>query len=151
MSNSTGTLEFELVYAVNTTQSVSKSVFSDLSLWFKGLEDPEEYLRMGFEASASSFFLDRGNSKVKFVKENPYFTNRMSVNNQPFKSENDLSYYKVYGLLDQNILELYFNDGDVVSTNTYFMTTGNALGSVNMTTGVDDLWDCVMRQVLEVR
>ncbi|QID78288.1 Invertase 4 [Saccharomyces pastorianus] len=104
LSNSTGTLEFELVYAVNTTQSVSKSVFSDLSLWFKGLEDPEEYLRMGFEASASSFFLDRGNSKVKFVKENPYFTNRMSVNNQPFKSENDLSYYKVYGLLDQNIL-----------------------------------------------
>ncbi|CAI4501463.1 AGK_G0022860.mRNA.1.CDS.1 [Saccharomyces cerevisiae] len=63
LSNSTGTLEFELVYAVNTTQSVSKSVFSDLSLWFKGLEDPEEYLRMGFEASASSFFLDRGNSK----------------------------------------------------------------------------------------
>ncbi|CAI4821000.1 ADM_collapsed_G0054670.mRNA.1.CDS.1 [Saccharomyces cerevisiae] len=52
----------------------------------------------------------------------------MSVNNQPFKSENDLSYHKVYGLLDQNILELYFNDGDVVSTNTYFMTTGNALG-----------------------
>ncbi|KAF4003386.1 Glycosyl hydrolases 32 N-terminal domain family protein [Saccharomyces cerevisiae] len=41
LSNSTGTLEFELVYAVNTTQSVSKSVFSDLSLWFKGLEDPE--------------------------------------------------------------------------------------------------------------
>ncbi|MCQ4759062.1 hypothetical protein NE538_28050, partial [Enterocloster bolteae] len=40
LSNSTGTLEFELVYAVNTTQSVSKSVFSDLSLWFKGLEDP---------------------------------------------------------------------------------------------------------------
>lgn len=43
LSNSTGTLEFELVYAVNTTQTISKSVFSDLSLWFKGLEDPEEY------------------------------------------------------------------------------------------------------------
>ncbi|CAI4381627.1 ABH_G0027240.mRNA.1.CDS.1 [Saccharomyces cerevisiae] len=48
----------------------------------------------------------------------------MSVNNQPFKSENDLSYYNMYGLLDQNILEFYF------------MTTGNAGGSVNMTTGV---------------
>lgn len=151
LSNSTGTLEFELVYAVNTTQTISKSVFADLSLWFKGLEDPEEYLRMGFEASASSFFLDRGNSKVKFVKENPYFTNRMSVNNQPFKSENDLSYYKVYGLLDQNILELYFNDGDVVSTNTYFMTTGNALGSVNMTTGVDNLFYIDKFQVREVK
>ncbi|KAF4002620.1 hypothetical protein FOB22_004641 [Saccharomyces cerevisiae] len=123
LSNSTGTLEFELVYAVNTTQSVSKSVFSDLSLWFKGLEDPEEYLRMGFEASASSFFLDR----------------------------DDLSYYKVYGLLDQNILELYFNDGDVVSTNTYFMTTGNALGSVNMTTGVDNLFYIDKFQVREVK
>ena len=40
---------------------------------------PEEYLRFGFNQKENAFFLDRGNTNVKWVHDNPFFTDKLSM------------------------------------------------------------------------
>ncbi|SMN22757.1 similar to Saccharomyces cerevisiae YIL162W SUC2 Invertase, sucrose hydrolyzing enzyme [Maudiozyma saulgeensis] len=138
--NFDGLIEFNLTYTVNGS-AFGKSDFADLSLYLIGDSNSDEYLRLGFEGNAAAFFIDRGNTDVEFVKENPFFTTRMSVNNQPSRYiDSEISQYKVYGIADRNILELYFNDGSQVSTNTYFFTGGNFITEVDLEVGVDGVY-----------
>lgn len=140
-SGATGLLEFTLTWKVNST-GLGAADSPDLSLYLRGASDPKEYLRIGFENNAAAFFIDRGHSSVKFVDENPFFTDKMSVNLQPLDTlSSGETVYKVYGVADRNILELYFNDGVAVSTNTFFFTEGNFIGEVDITTSVDNVYE----------
>ncbi|CDO91976.1 unnamed protein product [Kluyveromyces dobzhanskii CBS 2104] len=138
LEDPTGVFEFSLEWSVNAT-NVKNYVFSDLSLYLQGDKHADEYLRLGFEANAAAFFIDRGHSNVPFVEENPFFTQRLSVNNPP--SDYTSNTYDVYGVVDRNIIELYFNNGTVTSTNTFFFTTGNYISSIILETGVDDVYE----------
>lgn len=137
ISSPSGVLEFELEWEVDQS-NVSKKDFADLSLYFKGGKDKKEYLRLGYEANAAAFFIDRGHSNIDFVKENPFFTQRLSVNNGP--SDYSSNTYNVYGIIDRNIIELFFNNGTISSTNTFFFTTGNYISSITAETSVDDVY-----------
>ena len=94
---------------------------------------PDEYLRLGYEGEAGAFFVDRGHTNVDWVHDNPFFTDKLSVHIQPQGTSGDIKTYFVHGFIDRNIVELYFNDGYQVSTNTFFMTGGNWIGSVDLT------------------
>lgn len=133
----TGVFEFSLEYSVNFT-GIHNWVFTDLSLYFQGDKDSDEYLRLGYEANSKQFFLDRGHSNIPFVQENPFFTQRLSVSNPPSSNS---STFDVYGIVDRNIIELYFNNGTVTSTNTFFFSTGNNIGSIIVKSGVDDVYE----------
>lgn len=132
-----GLLDFTLLWSVNGS-AYSNHAFADFSIYFKGAENQKEYLRLGYEANAGSFFLDRGNSDVTFVKENPYFTDKLSVLNEPYgTTSSGAPLYKVYGVVDRNILELYFNDGSSVSTNIFFFSDHNYIGNIEVVSAVD--------------
>lgn len=133
----TGLLDFTLIWSVNGS-AYDNHAFADFSIYLKGARNQKEYLRLGYEANAASFFLDRGNSDVTFVKENPYFTDKLSVLNEPYgTSSSGASVYKVYGVVDRNILELYFNDGSSVSTNLFFFSDQNYIGNIEVVSAVD--------------
>lgn len=136
----TGVFDFNLTWAVNGS-AYNNTVFADFSLYLIGNEDTDEYLRIGYEANAGSFFLDRGHSEVDFVQHNPFFTNRLSVYLEPYKtSSTGVNSYKVYGVVDRNIIELYFNDGTSVMTNTFFFTDGNYINEIGIETSLDHVY-----------
>ncbi|SCU80616.1 LAFA_0C00254g1_1 [Lachancea sp. 'fantastica'] len=136
-----GLLEFSLEWKVNASAVASNHVFADMSLYFRGVEDDEEYLRLGYAQNAAAFFLDRGNTDVDFVNDNPFFNNRISQNIETYRfAEDGLPVFKVRGFIDRNIIELFFNDGSSTSTNLFFLTEENYIGSVEISSGVDDVF-----------
>ena len=126
-----GVVFFELEWRV-TGNKWTKSNPANFFIDFKGYAIPNEYLRLGFQAEAGAFFIDRGNTKVDWVHNNPFFTDKLSVNVQPSESKDGVSTYYVNGYIDRNIIELYFNEGFQVATNTFFMTGGNFIGSIDI-------------------
>ena len=126
-----GALEFTCEFTVYG-DTWTKENPAHFYLDFKGYAIPEEYLRLGFEAEAGAFFIDRGRTNVQWVHDNPYFTDKLSVNIQPVDPSANNKTFKVHGFIDRNIVELYFNDGFQTSTNTFFMTGGNFIGSVDI-------------------
>ncbi|CCK70407.1 beta-fructofuranosidase SUC2 KNAG_0E01410 [Huiozyma naganishii CBS 8797] len=137
-----GLFDFNISFSVNGS-AFGGHEFADLSLYLRGGENKDEYLRIGFGANAATFFIDRGHTAVNWVHENPFFTDKMSVNNQPLTISNNstISTYSVRGIVDRNILELYFNNGSQVSTNTFFFTGGNFIGSIDMAVGKDNVFN----------
>lgn len=139
--NAEGLLEFSATWKVNASNVASLHDFADLSFWFRGAEDDDEYLRLGYAVNAAAFFVDRGNSDVDFVNENPMFSHTQSQNIETYRiAEDGLPIFKVHGIIDRNIMELYFNDGSSTSTNTFFMSEENYIGSVEISAGVDDVF-----------
>ena len=112
----------------------AKSNPANFFIDFKGDAIPDEFLRLGFQAEAGAFFIDRGNTNVDWVHNNPFFTDKFSINVQPLETDttNKKLSYNVKGYIDRNIIELYFNDGFQVATNTFFMTGGNFIGTIDI-------------------
>ena len=121
-----GAIEFNLNWTV-TNGEWTKSNPANFYLDFRGYAIPDEYVRLGYQAEAGAFFIDRGNTNVEWVHSNRFFTDKISVNVQPSGGQ-----YKVHGIIDRNIVELYFGDGFQVLTNTFFMTGGNFIGSIDI-------------------
>lgn len=136
-----GLLEFTATWKVNGSGIPSVGDFADLSFWFTGKEDDDEYLRLGYAVNAAGFFVDRGNTDVDFVNDNPFFNNRQTQNIETYKIGTDgLPIYKVHGIIDRNIIELFFNDGSSTSTNLFFLSDGNYIGGVEITAGVEGVF-----------
>lgn len=148
--NFDGLVEFNLTFTANSS-AYGNHDFAGLDLFLRGDMNKNEYLRLGFGANAAAFYIDRGHTEVPFVSSNPFFTDKVSVNNQPSEYvTNEITKYKVYGIADRNILELYFNDGSQVSTNTYFFTGGNFIGEADIEVeadGVFEIEDFQIRQM----
>ena len=133
--NLEGAIEFEISIKVLNTSDFNNDNPGHLDFYFKGHNDPEEYLRFGYEQGATAFYLDRSHSKVPWVNENPYFSDKISLNVMP-KEESDAGkdqiFYYVHGFIDRNIIELFFNEGYQTSTNTFFFTGGNFINEVEI-------------------
>lgn len=133
---STPAIKFEIEWSVNAN-AFNNSHISGWSLTL-GTEDYEDLLIFGYEANAESFFFNRGISSEPFVLNNPFFNDKQSVHLEPYSaSSNGTKSYKVWGVVDQNIAELYFNDGSAVSTNLFFTAPGNQLAWWSVDTTVD--------------
>ena len=110
-----GSIVFEIIITVlDTDKDFTNSNPGHLDFYFKGANDNSEYLRFGYEQKATAFYLDRSHSNVPWVFENPYFSDKISLNvmpNQEYeknKEENDISIqYYVKGYIDRNIIELF--------------------------------------------
>ena len=133
--NLEGAIEFEITIKVLNTNDFNNNNPGHLDFYFKGHNDPEEYLRFGYEQGATAFYLDRSHSKVPWVNENPYFSDKISLNVMPKENsgavENQII-YDVHGFIDRNIIELFFNEGYQTSTNTFFFTGGNFINEVEI-------------------
>ena len=139
-SSAHGLLDLSFEWTVNKS-NVGKRDFSALTVRLIGATDKEEYLELGYEANAQAFFFNRGNSNVNSMKENSFYSDKMSANVEPYKllSENE-AVFKVHAILDRNIAEIYLNDGVSVTTNTFFLTDGNFIGALEVRSSVDDVY-----------
>ncbi|SCU86216.1 LAME_0D05006g1_1 [Lachancea meyersii CBS 8951] len=146
-----GLLEFSLEWKVNSSALPSKHEFADMSIYLRGVEDDDEYLRLGYEVNAAAFFLDRGNSEEDFVNSNPLFTTRLAHFIEIFRvAEDGLPIYKVRGIIDRNIIELFINDGSLTSTNLFFLSEENYLGIVELSSNVDDVFTILNFEVKQL-
>lgn len=100
----------------------------------------DETIRLGFDPVAQAFYIDRGIPTNKFYK-NTFFTDKISTYLEPFSyDENKYVSYQVYGLVDRNIIELYFNNGSTTMTNTFFMSKGNLPNSIKIISAIDNVF-----------
>ena len=163
-----GALEFEFEFTV--VDSFTNDDPGVITLYLYGLSIPEEYLRIGYNQKADAFFIDRGHTNVQFVHDNPFFTDKLSINvygkvleeNIPIvkkrsslidetkivytstmTDEGSRVQFKVHGIIDRNIIELFFNEekddendefgwSPLSSTNTFFFTGGNFIGNLKV-------------------
>ena len=140
---SNGLVEFNMTWSVNTT-AYNNSNFADLSVYFKGHQDPTEYFRFGFVANVPSAYIVRDATKVNFVHYNPFFSDKVSIDLQPVQGVNEtVNYYNVRGIIDRDIAELFFNDGAQAFTNTFFLSGGNYIGSIDIEVTRDDVFQVV--------
>lgn len=122
-----GVFEFELKFkAIN---ALAHSDLANLDLYISST-DGKESIRFGYDPVGQSFYLDRSNTPYK----NPYFTGQLSAYVEPSSD----GQYKIYGVVDRNIIELYFNDGVTTMTNTFFMSEGNTPSRAQLKTNFDD-------------
>ena len=131
-----------------------------ITFFLRGGSMPEEYLRIGYNQKADAFFLDRGNTKVQWVHDNPFFTDKLTMTvygtstgitqNEIFKSTYDPVNNKynqdfsgtcgevkftAHIIVDRNIVEVFFNEDNegysaITSTNTFFFSGGNFITDV---------------------
>lgn len=138
--NGTGAFDFSLTWSVNTT-AYKNSLLAEFSLYLTGNSGNDEYLRIGYEGNSGAFFLDRGHSNVEFVSQDPFFTNKLSTYLEPYKtSEGGVPSYKLYGVVDRNLIELFFNDGTSTMTNLFFLTDGNYINGIDIKTSLDNCY-----------
>lgn len=134
---SSGVYDFEIVWSVNAN-ALNNSRINEWILYINTRDYYSEYLALGYETTAGAFFLDRGNSYNDFVSLQPFFNNKQSVYLEPYStSSNGTNTYKVYGVIDQNIIELYFNDGSTVTTNTFFFSEYNQIEGFETWTNIN--------------
>lgn len=111
--NSTGVFLFDITFSVDLQKN--QTGLLEVSCGQKN----GEFIRAGFDPTAGQFFVDRANTSG--LKDNPFFTDKTSAYVEPWKHQNDLSVYKMFGVIDGNIIEVYLNDGVATLTNTFFI------------------------------
>ncbi len=134
-----------------------------ITFFLRGGTIPEEYLRIGYNQKADAFFLDRGNTRVQWVHDNPFFTDKLTmtvygtaltssqtgifkstydnVNNKyinDFSGNCTESKFTAHIIVDRNIVEVFFNEDKdgysaITSTNTFFFSGGNFISDVLVT------------------
>lgn len=116
-----GVLEFDLTFKVHTSKDSLKTI--ELEIVSNTKSGKTESIRTGYDVDGQSFYVDRSIDN-KFNK-NPFFADKTSAYVDPFiHDENNIPVYKMYGVVDKNILEVYLNDGATTLTNTFFMSEG---------------------------
>jgi beta-fructofuranosidase len=121
---------FEFLLEFNITGEGTET--PEFNVLFKGGSLPEEYLEIGYNNDGPIVYINRGHSNVQFVKKNAMFNHNTAIYIQEKKTN-----YNIYGLIDRNILEVFFNIDDyekktsfIASTQTFFFTGGNFVSSV---------------------
>lgn len=118
---SSGLFDFEIAFTVSrmNLRYTSQCTFQlDISSKMPS-SGKRDTLTIGFDAAISSFFVDRGKLSNAF-SANPFFACKQSVYIEPRKGQE----YRVYGVVDRNIMEIFFNDGSTTMTNTFFFGEG---------------------------
>ena len=128
IADSTGSFKFEMTFIVNTSK-FNNTYPGHFNIELMG-EDTSEYLLIGYENGATAFYVDRSHSNVEWVHKNPYFSDKISVNLIPSKSEDKINTFDVKGYVDRNIIELFFNEGYQTMTNTFFFSGGNFINTI---------------------
>lgn len=88
-------------------------------------------IRTGFDFFAKQFFVDRRHSSF----DNPFFTDKTSASVEPLSVLGDFLVYRMQGIIDGNLLEVYLNDGEATITNSFFLVEDHIL-SISCSTDI---------------
>ncbi len=101
--------------------------------------DKKERVKIGYDPVGQAFYMDRGIKHKEF--SSPLFTDKISTYvEHMYTDSKDLKVYKIYGVVDENIVDLFFNDGATTMTNTFFMNEGNSPSLLEVSTNIDGVF-----------
>lgn len=123
-----GVFEFELDF--QTMKNITYPEQPNLDLYITS-SNGKESIRFGFEADVGAFYFDRPTN----VFQNPYYSNVVTANIQPTKKYE----YNIYGVVDQNVIELFFMNGTTSSTNIFYFSDGKP-SKVELKSNYNDLF-----------
>lgn len=134
-SENIGLLDFNITFTLtNNSLTFAEITNFDIKI-LSSIGD--ESIKIGFDGKVGEFYINRHTSHV-FQRENNFFTERWSNYVEPLTRDTDNNkVYQVYGIVDKNILEVYFNNGAFTSTNTFFFERGIP-ANIEVTTDVDN-------------
>nr|3U75_A Chain A, Fructofuranosidase [Schwanniomyces occidentalis]3U75_B Chain B, Fructofuranosidase [Schwanniomyces occidentalis]3U75_C Chain C, Fructofuranosidase [Schwanniomyces occidentalis]3U75_D Chain D, Fructofuranosidase [Schwanniomyces occidentalis] len=134
---STGLFDFNITFKVlNLNVSPGKTHF-DILINSQELNSSVDSIKIGFDSSQSSFYIDRHIPNVEFPRKQ-FFTDKLAAYLEPLDYDQDLRVFSLYGIVDKNIIELYFNDGTVAMTNTFFMGEGKYPHDIQIVTDTEE-------------
>lgn len=147
--SSIGIFEFKLNFKV-IKQTFTNTNVTNLELIIGSNGKTKESIKVGFDPMAQASYFDRG-IKTNDFNENPFFTDKISTYLEPLDyDEDDNSLYEIHGIVDRNIVELYYNNGSTVMTNTFFMSEGKIPASIELRTNVDNVFVIDRIQIKEL-
>lgn len=121
MSNdSTGAFDFDVVFNILDTSLGPRNLttFEIVISSQETASGEHETVSLSFDSTNSNFAVNRGNLSNPFMSNN-FFNDKISVYVEPLDAE-ELN-YQVYGVVDRDIIEIFFNNGSTAITNTFFM------------------------------
>lgn len=149
-SSDVGIFEFRLNFRV-LSQTYLNDNYTNLDLIIRSNGEKPESVKIGYDPIAQACYFDRGIYTTEFSK-NPFFTDKMSTYLEPMKfDEKKSGFYEIHGIVDKNIVELFFNNGSTAMTNTFFMSEGKTPASVELKSNVDDLFVVDSFQINEMK
>jgi len=130
-SNSSGVFDFDLTFKITDFNLNFQSKYTTFGIRIYS-QDKEERFEMVFDVLSDTWFIDRG-TKNSFQTNSPIFSERSSIYVGQMQSTSTDTFH-VYGIVDRDIMELYFNEGAMAMTNTFFFSDGQMPGSVEVVT-----------------
>lgn len=133
--NSSGVLDFDLKFTHTDLDIGYENDTTTFGIYIHSqtVKGSQETLQIVFDALSTTWYVDR-TTQHTFQRNSPIFTERLSTYVQMIDSTDDGNVYTLYGVVDRNILELYFNDGSIVMTNTFFFSEGKIPSSIEVVT-----------------
>lgn len=140
LANSTGIFDFEVVFTLLDTEGASiEHTTLEVVISSNNVNGKQDSIRIGYDKDGEAFFVDRGtNSKIN---RNPFFTDKVSVFSSPLNHDSaGNSVYKLRGIIDKSVAEVYVNDGVFTSTNTFYMDEGLAPETIEVSSDATGLY-----------
>ncbi|ODQ57453.1 glycoside hydrolase family 32 protein [Wickerhamomyces anomalus NRRL Y-366-8] len=136
--NSTGILEFTLKFT-QTKFGFSYSNDTTFGIFINSqtVRGTQETLKVAFDALSSSWYVDRS-TQHPFQRETSMFTERLSTYVEKMDESDDGIEFSLHGVVDRDILELYFNDGSIAMTSTFFFSQGKIPTSLAIVTDAEE-------------
>lgn len=139
--SASGLLDFNITFQIARDDCGGKvNANLEILIHSQASNSGTDSIKVGFDRNVSAFYFDRDIPDVEFNK-NPFFTNKLSTYVEPADYDEDGNpIYKIYGIVDKNIIELYFNDGTQTMTNTFFMGEGKIPQQIEVSCNVDGIF-----------
>lgn len=144
-ANSTGIFDFEVEFTVlpKTTKSIAHTTL-EIAISSNKKDGKQDTIRAGYDLDGDGFYFDRRTSNS--FTDNRFYTDKLSIYHDPlYKDETGNKVYKLRGIIDKNIAELYVNDGVATSTNTFFMGDGLAPKYVEVYSDAENLFNATVK------
>lgn len=140
-SSSAGLLDFSITFTIDSEDCVGiLNPNLEILIHSQTSNLSTDSIKVGFDKNVSAFYFERDIPDVEFNK-NPFFTNKLSAHVEPARYDEDgKPVYEIYGIVDKNIIELYFNGGAQTMTNTFFMGKDKVPQQVEISSNVDGLF-----------
>lgn len=140
--NDTGVFEFDLTFKVHPNKANTFLTFETLELEIESnsINGETQKIRAGYDVGGAAFYTDRGIDNQ--FNKNIFFTDKTSAYVDPLGyDKNNVPIFKMYGVVDKNILELYLNDGTATLTNTFFMSEGFSPRTLVLSSTISDVFE----------
>ncbi len=98
-----------------------------ITFFLRGGSIPEEYLRICFNQKADVFFLVRGNTKVQWVHDNPFFTDKLTMTVYGSKTGNSQTQIlkSIFNTESKTYLTDYTGECDEIKFTAHIIVDGN--------------------------